>query len=81
MGFRPPPGGPIAARNWMSCRTILDVSFVSYLKEDHQMFYLLVITSKNPSSVKLLKIKRTPKGKQNGSLVPERAHPDLHILS
>ena len=29
-GLRPPPGGPIAARNWTSCSTILVVSFRSY---------------------------------------------------
>lgn len=30
--FLPPPGGPIAAINWMSTREILDVSLRSYLK-------------------------------------------------
>ena len=34
MVFLLPPGGPMAARNWMSSNISLDVSFMSYLKEE-----------------------------------------------
>lgn len=34
IGFLPPPGGPMAARNWMSTRDSLLVSFLSYLHVD-----------------------------------------------
>lgn len=30
--LRAPPGGPMAARNWISAKTILLVSFKSYLE-------------------------------------------------
>lgn len=34
--FLPPPGGPIAARSWMSMREIFEVVFRSYLPEQFE---------------------------------------------
>ena len=42
IGLRPPPGGPIAAKNWISCNIILLVSFKSYLWRQ-----TIAITNKN----------------------------------
>jgi hypothetical protein len=45
--FLPPPGGPIAVKNWISCSVILDVSFKSYLNQKFHNIIFLAIIKKN----------------------------------